>query len=216
MNACVRDLGLALAIAIAAGGCGGCGGGGGGGGDNPDGSVDDGTPPGGFSLTAIFPGAASRVADTALTITGSGLVGTPAIQISNCDQPGTTYDLAAGQVTSTSIATSLAADPARVQGAYTVTVTNGDGVMASLTCALHIAASPPPTVSLIVPSTAWQGSVADAISSDATVNIQGAGFISTPNVRWVLRSDPAIHFDALFVGFVSDTHLTAVVPSGPC
>ena len=43
-----------------------------------------------------------------------------------------------------SIATSLAADPTRVQGAYTVTVTNGDGMVASLTCALHIVAEPHP------------------------------------------------------------------------
>jgi hypothetical protein len=199
-------MGLALAFAHALAGCGGCGGGGD---NNPDGAPPDGS----FTITAIFPAGASRLVDSPLTITGDGISGTPAIQISNCDQPGTTYDLAAGAVTATSIATSLPADPARVQGAYTVTVTNGDGAMASLMCALHVVASTPPTVTLVVPSTAWQGSTVDAVSSDSTISIQGTGFNSTPNVRWVLRSDPAIHFDALFVGFISDGHLTAIVPS---
>ena len=216
MASCVRELGLALALALATAACGG---GGGGGGDNSDAgpSDDDAAPPDDagavFAITGIFPAAASRVVDSSLTIAGSQIVGTPTIHITNCDQPGTAYDLAAGAVTATSIATSLAADPARVQGAYTVTVTNGDGLVSSLQCALHIIATPPPTVTLVVPSTAWQGSAVDAVNSDATISIQGNGFVSTPNVRWVLRSDPAVYFDALFVGFVSDTHLTAVVPS---
>ena len=94
-----------------------------------------------------------------------------------------------------------------------MTVTNGDGMTAQLACALHIVAEPPPAVTAIVPSTAWQGTPTDNIDSDATVNIEGTGFLSTPSVRWVLRTDPAVFFDAPFVGFVSDGHLTAVAPS---
>jgi hypothetical protein len=209
----VRALGFALSIATAA-----CGGGGGGGDQsdaNPGTDAGDSPSDAGpsFGLTAIFPAAASRLTSTPLTITGFGIVGTPTIHLVNCDQSTTTYDLVAASVAPTSIATTLDVDPTRVQGAYTVTVTNGDGLVASLTCALHILAEPPPRVTLVVPSTAWQGLAMDGINSDVTVNIQGTGFSSTPNVRWVSQSNPAVAFDAVHVGFISDTHLTAVVPS---
>lgn len=213
MTSFVRSLGLGISLALVVA----CGGGGG---ETPsDGASGDGSdtlPPDDaptFGLTAVFPAAASRTVDSPLTISGFGIQGTPAIHLTNCDQPGTVYDLVAGATSATSIATALLADPARVQGAYTVTVTNGDGTAASLSCALHILAEPPPTVTTVVPSTAWQGSATDSIGSDATVTIQGAGFLSTPSVRWVLRSNPATYFDAPYVGFVSDTRLIAVAPS---
>jgi hypothetical protein len=211
----VRDLGLALSLVLAA--CGGKPG------NHPDaGSPGDDAPgdaaPGGdaassFGLTSIFPAAASRMTDTPLTISGFGITGTPAIRITNCDISGTGYDLTPGTTSATSIALSLAGDPARIQGAYTVTVTNGDGMVASLPCALHIVAEPPPTVTAVVPSTAWQGSATDNINSDVNVTIQGTGFQSTPNVRWVSRDNPAVYFDAQSVAFVSGAHITAVVPS---
>jgi hypothetical protein len=191
--------------------------------DNPDASsaddaptVDTGPTPDAaptFGLTAIFPAAASRTVNTNLTIDGFGINGTPTIHLTNCDQATTTYDLTAGTVTATSIATALAADPNRVQGAYTVTVTNGDGMIASLMCALHIVAEPPPTVTLVVPTTAWLGVTTDLINSDTTVGIQGTGFLSTPGVRWVSTTDPSVHYDAVFVGYISPTQITAVVPS---
>jgi hypothetical protein len=166
-----------------------------------------------FTLTSIFPSAASRTVDTALTINGTGINGTPTIHLVNCDVATTTYDLTPTNVTSTSITTTLAADTTRVQGLYSVDVTNGDGMMASLHCALHILAEPPPTVTLVVPTTAWQGVAMDDINSDKSIAIQGTGFMSTPNVRWVSTTDPSIHFDASFVGYVSATQITAVVPA---
>jgi hypothetical protein len=212
----LRGLGFAVSI-IAVTACGGKGS------HNPDANQgmdasagDDASAPDAapsFGVTAIFPAAASRLTDTALTISGFGIVGTPRIHLVNCDQAATTYDPSTGTVISTSIATSLGVDPTRVQGAYTVVVTNGDGMVASLTCALHILAEPPPRVTQVVPSTAWQGVAADNINSDVTVNIQCIGFLSTPSVRWVSRVNPAVYFDAVFVGFVSDTHITVVVPA---
>jgi hypothetical protein len=166
-----------------------------------------------FGLTSIFPAAASRTVDTTLTISGYGISGAPAIQLVNCDQASTTYNLTAASVTSTSITTSLAADPNRAQGLYTVNVTNGDGMTASLTCALRILAAAPPTVTKIVPTTAYQGVANDGINSDTTVYIEGTGFQSTPTVRWVSTTNPSAYYEALFVGFTSPTALTAVVPS---
>ncbi|HEX2685883.1 MAG TPA: IPT/TIG domain-containing protein, partial [Kofleriaceae bacterium] len=176
-----------------------------------DAAMPDATPS--FGLTSIFPAAASRMANTPLTIQAFGVTGTPAIRLTNCDQPTTTYDLTPGTITSSSLVTALAIDPTRVQGAYTVTVTNGDGMVASLTCALHVLGEPPPLVNQVVPSTAWQGVPADNVNSDVTVTITGTGFLSTPSVRWVSRTNPAVFFDAASVGFVSETRITAVVPS---
>ena len=180
-----------------------------------NGSVVDAPPdgPSTFGLISIFPSAASRTVDTALTITGFGINGTPMIHLVNCDQPATTYDLVASAVTSTSIATSIAASATRVQGAYTVTVTNGDAMVASLTCALHIVAEPPPTVTSVVPTTAWQGVANDSVDSDQTITLQGTGFLSTPNVRLVSTTNTATHYDAIYVGYISSTHVTAIVPS---
>lgn len=179
----------------------------------PTDSGGGGDAPQSFQLTSIFPTAASRTVDTTLTISGSGINGTPAIHLANCDQAGVGYDLTASNVTATSITTTLAADPTRVQGAYTVTVTNGDGMVASLMCALHIVAEPPPTVTLVVPDTAWQGLPNDNINSDVTVTIQGTGFLSTPSVRWVSTTNPSVYFDAPYVGYVSPTQITAIAPS---
>ena len=166
-----------------------------------------------FGLTSIFPIAASRTIDTSLTINGYGINGTPTIELVNCDQASTTYTLTASAVTASTIATSLAADPDRVQGLYTVNVTNGDGMTASLMCAFRILAASPPTVTQVVASSAYQGVAMDGVNSDTTVYITGTGFQSTPTVRWVSTTDPSRFYDALFVGFVSPTDLTAVVPS---
>ncbi len=166
-----------------------------------------------FSLTRIDPGTASRAVDTTLTIQGIGINGTPAIRLTNCDQASTVYDLTASAVTSTTITTLLAMDVSRVQGLYTVTVTNGDGMIDTLDCALRIVAAPPPTLTRVVPTTAWRGVALDNINSDVTVTLQGTGFQSTPNVRWVSTIDPTMFFDAVFSGFTSSTQMTAVVPS---
>jgi len=201
---------------------------GGGGDKEPDAGVEPDAPPDAaidaqidappdaaatFSLTRIDPGSASRVVDTTLTIQGIGINGTPTIRLTNCDQMTTTYDLTASAVTTTTITTMLAMDATRVQGLYTVTVTNGDGMIDTLDCALRIVAAPPPTVTRVVPTTAWRGMAMDNINSDVTVSIQGTGFLSTPNVRWVSTTDPTMFFDAVFAGFTSSTQMTAVVPS---
>lgn len=177
----------------------------------PDAIPPDAAPT--FGLTSIFPAAASRTVNTALTISGFGINGTPTIHLTNCDQPQTGYDLTALTVTSTTITTSIAADLTRVQGIYTVTVTNGDALVASLTCAFRIVADPPPTVTVVVPTTAYRGMPNDNINSDATISILGTGFQSTPSIRWVSTTDPTMYYDAVFVGFASSTQLTAIVPS---
>jgi len=196
------------------------GGGGGGDGGNGDGGMTDAGPPDAmpvFSITAIFPEAASRTVDTTLTLTGLNIVGpTPAphVHLVNCDQASITYDLDAASVATDgkSFTTILTADPTRAQGLYTVEVTNGDGQTDSLKCALSIVAEPPPTVTDVIPATAWRGSSNDNINSDTQVTIKGTGFVSTPSVKWV-KTDGSVSYQAQFVGFVSDTQLTAVVPS---
>lgn len=167
-----------------------------------------------MSITAIFPTAASRNVTTALRVTGANLVTGASLVLDNCDTT-TSYDLSTTvQVAGDglSLDASLAADPAREQGLYTVIVTNPDGQTDSLECAFRILAADPPTVTDVVPASAYRGVAGDGVNSDTTVAIKGTGFVSTPTVRWV-RTDGSASYDALFVGYVSSTQLTAVVPS---
>lgn len=135
------------------------------------------------------------------------------ITLVSCDQPSITIPLTASAVASDAIATTVPADPTRAQGLYTVTVGNGDGQTASLTCALQVVAEPPPTVTLVTPTTAYVGVPNDNVSSDQTVTILGTGFLSTPSVTFVSTADPSVTYTAQYVGFQSDTQLTAIVPS---
>lgn len=172
-----------------------------------------------FSVTSIFPAAASRQVATTLTISGVNIAGpipAPHVHLVNC-QSATAYDLDAVTVASDgrSFTTSLAVlAPAslREQGLYTVIVTNGDGQTDELDCALRIVDELPPTVTDVIPATAWQGLPNDNVNSDTNVTIKGTGFTSTPSVRWV-KTDGSVSYEAQFVGFVSSTQLTAVAPS---
>ncbi|HUH01839.1 MAG TPA: hypothetical protein VML75_07570 [Kofleriaceae bacterium] len=167
-----------------------------------------------FALTEIIPLAASRQVDTDLTIIGFGIESDADLTLTNCDT-ATMYDLSDTVVVAAdgnSLAAHLAADPAREQGIYTVTVTNPDTATASLPCAFRIVAHAPPTVTEVVPSTAWAGVANDGILSDTPVTIRGTGFRPTPGVRWV-KTDAAVSYEAILVGYVSDTEITAVTPS---
>ena len=183
----------------------------------PDAMTTDGSPPDAqqiMSITEIIPTAASRQVTTEIRVLGANIAGGATLVLSNCDT-STTYDLSntvtvAGD--GASMTATLAADSMREQGLYTVTVTNPDGQSDLLECAFRILAQMPPTVTDVVPSTAWRGAAGDGINSDTVVTITGTGFESTPNVRWV-KTDGSASYDALFVGYGSSTQITAVVPS---
>jgi hypothetical protein len=169
-----------------------------------------------MSITAILPPAASRAVDTPLTITGLNLEMGAKLVLHNCDTD-TEYDLTTSVVVATdgtSLTALLAADPQREQGLYTVMVTNPNGQSDILACAFSILAQAPPTVVSVTPTTAYQGKAGDGTQSDTLVTLVGTGFLSTPSVTWV-RTDgvAATRYEALVVGFVSDTQITAVVPS---
>lgn len=232
----VRLAWLPLAIAFVVS-CGGGGGGGGGGGDGggdgsdaaappdasaPDAGDVDGPGPADagtdaapvMSIISIFPSAASRAVETSLRVTGAYLATGATLRLSNCDT-ATSYDLTPSvQVAADglSLTASLAADPLREQGLYTVTVANPDGASDALECAFRVLAAAPPTVTDVVPASSYRGVAGDGVNSDTTISIVGTGFQSTPTVRWV-STDGSRSYDALFVGYGSSTQLTAVVPS---
>ncbi len=167
-----------------------------------------------MSIFDITPVAASRQVDTTLTVRGFNIADGASLVLDNCDTD-TSYDLSSTVVVAgdgQSMTAELAADPTREQGVYSVTVTNPDSQTDVLECAFRVLAASPPTVTDVLPASAFRGISGDGVNSDQSVTIVGTGFQSTPAVKWV-KTDASISYDALFVGFVSDTELTAIVPS---
>jgi hypothetical protein len=195
-------------------------------GGDPDGGLVDGAgdsslppdagdaaPPEGFAVLEIRPGAASRLVDTPLLIVGRDFLDGAEVVLTSCDTMAE-YELQPIVVAADgrSLGTSLPMDPARELGVYTVTVFNPDGEVGSLECDFLVSADPPPTVTSVTPATAWRGIPNDGVLSDVVVTIRGTGFESTPGVRFA-KAESDLTYDALFVGFVDETELTAVVPS---
>ena len=181
---------------------------GGGTGGDPDADVPS------FTLTQVVPEAASRQVDTDVTVHGADIEQGAELHLHHCDAD-TVYDLTESVEVAgdgTSLAAHLPADADREQGLYSVVVTNPGGATAELECAFTVHAGAPPTVTDVVASTAWRGISGDGILSDETVTIRGTDFSPTPAVRWV-KADGSVSYDAILVGFTSDTEITAVVPS---
>ena len=87
-------------------------------------------------------------------------------------------------------------------GVWSVTIQNADGCSSTLDNALTVA--PPPTITSVVPSSAWNG-------QDTTVTITGTGFRDTPTVAIAAAGGTSIMLAATFV---DAEHVTAVVPKG--
>jgi hypothetical protein len=177
-----------------------------------DAEVPDAGPPS-MSITEIIPPAASRNVTTELTVLGYYLEDGATLVLDNCDT-ATSYQLDPVTVAGDglSLTATLPADASREQGLYSVTVTNPNSQSDVLACAFRISASDPPTVTEVTPAHAYQGVPGDGVNSDQVVTISGTGFRSTPNVRFV-KTDNSVTYDALFVGFNSQTEITALVPS---
>ncbi len=167
-----------------------------------------------MSITGIIPSAASRAVDTDLTVTGLNIAPGAEMTLENCDTT-TVYDLSSSVTVAgdgRSLTTTLAADPTREQGLYTVTVTNPDLQSDSLQCAFRIVAAMPPIVTDVEPLTAYRGVSGDGVNSDQNVAIKGDNFEPTPAIRFV-KTDNSVSYDALFVGYQLTTDLSAIVPS---
>jgi hypothetical protein len=155
--------------------------------------------------------------ETAVTVLGYGILVGAAINLTNCDTSDvidvTSWSTVAqdGQ----SIAIVLPADVSRIQGLYTLSVVNAppkEHQSDELVCAFNVLAGAPPTVTAVTPSTAFAGTPGDGLLSDTLVNIEGTGFAATPTVRWV-KVDGSAFWEANEVAYVSETQLTAIVPS---
>jgi Putative metal-binding motif len=166
------------------------------------------------AIIQITPSAASRNLATTLNLTGYGFDAGAKVTLTSCADPNVKIDLGIAMVgmNGTVATVSLPADANRLQGYYTVTITNPDGTSATLPCSLLISALSPPTVTKVQPGSAYQGKQGDGVLSDQAVTVTGTGFIATPDV--VLRNkNSGVVFHAISVSWLSSTSLTAVVPS---
>jgi hypothetical protein len=180
----------------------------------PDVAKPDAAPPGPtVQLRELVPGAVSRRLTTNVDLLGQLFVAGARVRITSCAMMGTSYEFMATVTSPTNARITIPADLSRIQGLYTVTITNPDSSSASLDCTLRVLDASPPTVTKVVPASAWQGAPGDGINSDQTIQITGTGFSPTPRVRFRSVSDPNKLYDAISVSWVSATQLTAVVPS---
>ena len=98
------------------------------------------------------------------------------------------------------------------QGTYSVWIKN-PGSGDQVTCGTYTSTTElAPTVTDVVPDTAWQGDPNDLLLSDQPITVKGTGFKPTPTVRFVSVATKQI-YQAPTVGYISDTGLTSICPS---
>ncbi|MEK7705812.1 MAG: hypothetical protein AAB426_12700, partial [Myxococcota bacterium] len=105
------------------------------------------------------------------------------------------------------------ANTSRPQGSYSVAVATDNGASDVVLDVFNFVASPPPTVTAVNPTTAYSGNLADNVVSDRAVLLSGTNFLAVPQVEWVNVNRPTIIYQATSVELLSDTQLSAVVPS---
>ncbi len=166
-------------------------------------------------ISDFFPPAGYREQDVNFTISGLGFDNDATVSFTNSDDSQITFTPTAVTIDSTtSISGTIPADPARVLGLYDVTVTNVAAARsATLEKAFLVTPNPPPVVDDVVPPYAYNGDPNDGILSDRAIAVRGSNFLSTPGVRWVLKSDPSQIFEARSVAFTDSTAVTAIIPS---
>jgi hypothetical protein len=98
------------------------------------------------------------------------------------------------------------------QGLYEVQITNpSTGQKAS--CGTYISTTElPPTLTDVVPDTAWKGDPGDAVLSDQPISLKGTGFKPVPTVRFISVATKQV-YQAPTTGFISSTALTSICPS---
>ncbi|MDH5490344.1 MAG: MopE-related protein [Myxococcales bacterium] len=165
-----------------------------------------------LSCDSVTPNVVSSQVDSLITAVGVGLELGGNLVLRDVDA-ALEVDLGAATVSPAGDrAEATLAAGAAVQGYYSVFFVASDGT--ELGCGeLQVSALPPPTVTDVVPDTAWHGISGDGVLSDRTLTIFGTGFQNTPSVTFVNRADPSLRFNALLVNYVSSTELSAIVPS---
>ena len=98
-------------------------------------------------------------------------------------------------------------------GLYSLLVIDSEGDEALCRNRLHVTSLPPPTVTDVIPPSAWEGDPADDVLSDQAVTVVGSDFLISPGVTWVLVIDPSVRYEALEVSWLSESELAAVCPS---
>ncbi|MCA1665447.1 MAG: IPT/TIG domain-containing protein, partial [Myxococcales bacterium] len=156
------------------------------------------------TLVSIKPTEICDMRTTQVTLTGTSFRDDPAtapLVVTVGTPTPTVLSEADGAVTFVDAQTvTVNIPPGLPDGVWSVTIQNADGCSSTLDNALTIA--PPPTITSIAPTSAWNG-------QDTTITISGTGFRMTPAVTIAAAGGAAI---TLAVSFVDAQHVTAIVP----
>jgi hypothetical protein len=141
------------------------------------------------AISAISPATGPVAGGTSVTITGTGFIGTTAMQFGTADAPGFTVD-SDTQITVPS--------PAHAAGLIDITITTPGGTSATSSADQFTYIYPVPTVSGISPATG-------PVAGGSSVTITGTGFTGTTAVQFGTTDAPGFTVD-------SDTQITVPSP----
>jgi hypothetical protein len=169
-----------------------------------------------FSCDAVTPPAGNNAAAVTLTLDGYLFESGATVALVDA-MSGTSTALGAATVSDTDsdgVNDQATVDvPASTpQGLYGVEITNPTtGETAK--CGFYTSTTEPaPTVTDVIPDTAWEGSPNDTVLSDQPITVKGTGFKPVPTVRFVSVTTKEI-YQASTTGFISDTSLSSICPS---
>ncbi|MBN2360431.1 MAG: putative metal-binding motif-containing protein [Deltaproteobacteria bacterium] len=180
-----------------------------------------------LDITDMMPTAGYRGLDVVVTLVGTGIRDGAEVRFVHQDptiaaQTGGTEVIVDGMVNATGTAIQVlfpALDPItdRPPGPYTVTVTNPAGSPDPLSddapVPYIVTVVPPPVVDDVTPTSAYAGSRTDGVLSDRAVSVLGSNFAAVPDVMWIDVNHPNRIYHAADVSYLSDTQVSAVVPS---
>jgi hypothetical protein len=167
-----------------------------------------------FGCFSVSPPAGNNGAAVTLTLEGYDLGTSPTVELVDA-QTGTKTSLGAATATDTNAdgktdRAVVQVPAAQPQGLYEVRLTSGTQ---SASCGYYSSTTqPPPTVTDVVPDTAWAGDPKDNELSDQPVAIKGTGFAPVPAVRFISVATKQVYL-APTVSFLTPTDVTSVCPS---
>ena len=161
----------------------------------------------------FMPRSLSNLSDSLLTVTGELFATGMHVHLVDVET-ATDYDVGVATVNGTGTVATITVTAGTVPvGRYALRLVNPDTGESTCQETITVKGLAPPTVISVIPAVAWRGDSGDGILSDQPVTVIGTNFRITPTVRWVLSTDPRVHYDATEVNWISDTELTAICPS---
>jgi hypothetical protein len=165
-----------------------------------------------LACNAVEPGAVSTQVDVQFSLIGTGFQPTMTVTVTETTD-ATSYDLGEVIWQSFSSANAEASAGEVAVGTYQVTLTNPDDQSVDCPDTIDWLDQPPPTVTDVIPPTAWAGDPDDQTISDQLVVVKGTNFEELPLVSWISVESSEDRYPAALVVYGDAENLDAICPS---